>query len=424
VSASAGTLARRLLRNDFVVHGSLIFASTTLINICNYGFHLVVSRRLGVTGYGALASLLAALMLATFPAMISTYTVTKYASALHAVRDYAGLRTLVERTLLFSALIAAIACSLGFLARNPLASYLNLPDVRPVVLLTLIVSVQFIFITIRGVLQGVQDFLRFAIATVSEVAGKLVLGVGLVYAGFGVGGALFGYALATTLSLAYTISAIYGHLDEKRGPLRIEASHLLRTTSAIAASTASLAALGFIDVVLVKHYFDPHAAGLYGAVSLVGKALLFVASFVPTILLPKAAARSARGESPLPLLLQAGAATAAFAGIGLGVLCFRSEFTVAMMAGPAFVAAAPYVFPYGCAMALLGATTTVASFKIGVHQFDYVLPLVAIAVAEIVALTFLHRTLSQVVSVVLVAQVAAFICSLYRITAVRSPQPD
>lgn len=411
--------AGRLLRNDVVRHGVLIFASTTLVNLCNYAFHLLISRRLGVTGYGALSSLLAALMLATIPATIATSTIAKYASTLCALRDTGGLRTFAGRVVTYSALAAAAACVVGLLARDALASYLNLPDARPVALLTVIVSVQFVFLAIRGILQGVQDFRRFAVATASEVSGKLLLGVGLVFAGFGVSGALLGYAAASTFSLLYAFAAVRVHLGTERGPLSIDPGRLLRTTAAIAVSTASLSSLGFADVVLVKHFFDPHSAGLYGAISLVGKTLLFVVSFVPTIVLPKAAARAARGESPLSLLIQAGALMACFAGVGLAFIGLFPVRTIGLMVGPAFTAAAPYVLPYACAMALLAATTILASYKTGLHQFDFLIPLVVVALGEIVVLQFEHETLTEVIAVVLVGHAIAFGGALYRITAAR-----
>jgi O-antigen/teichoic acid export membrane protein len=412
-------LGRRLLRADFFQHGALIFASTTLVNLCNYAFHLLISRKLGVTGYGALASLLAGLMLATIPATIASSTVAKYASALHAVRDTGRLRTLAERVFLFSGLIAGGVCILGFAARNPLAWYLNLPDSRPVLSLTLIVSVQFMFLAIRGILQGVQDFSRFAIATASEVCGKLVLGVTLVYAGFGFAGAMLGYAIASALSLLYTIIAVHAHINTPRAPLLIGVGRMLRTTGGIAVSTASLSSLGFADVVLVKHFFDPHVAGLYGVISLVGKTLLFFVNFVPTIVLPKASARAARGESALPLLAQASVAMICAAVVGLGWIYLFPSLTIAMMAGPAFTAAAPYVFPYGCAMALLAASTIVASYKIGLHQFNFLLPFVVAAVGELIALQFVHKSLSDVIAVILVGHTIAFLGSLFRITAVQ-----
>lgn len=414
------TAARGLLHSEFVRHGALIFASTTLVNLCNYAFHFVMSRTLGVTGYGALSSLLAALMLASIPATVAASTIAKYAATLSAVNDRGGLRSLAQRVVTYGALAAAIACGAGFLASVPLASYLNLSDPTPVVLVTLIASLQFLSFAVRGILQGVQDFRRFAVATVSEVSGKLVLGAALVGLGFGLRGALIGYVAASCASLAYTLCAVRVRVPAR--PLAIAPAGLLRTTGAIAVSTAALSSLGFTDVILVKHFFDPRTAGLYGAISLAGKAILFVVSFVPTIVLPKAADRAARGASAIPLLLQAAGALVAFAVVALACISFFPSLTISLMAGPAFAAAAPYLLPYGSAMVLLAATTIVVSYKTGLHQFDFAAPLLTIAVGEIVAMQILHRTLSDVVSIVLIGHGIAFASVLYRIGVVRRPE--
>ena len=421
MNASLLARANGLLRADFFRHGALIFASTTFVNLGNYAFHFYTSRALGVIGYGALSSLLAMLMLATIPAMVAASTIAKYAASFSAFRDAPALRTFGRRVVTYAGLIATVVCVLGLAASGALATYLNLPDTRSTVLLTMIAGIQFVSFAARGVLQGVQDFRRFAVATTSEIFLKLALGVALVSTGFGVTGALLGYAIASVLSLAYALAVIHRRAgDGPGGPLNIRLGGLIKTTGAIGVSTAALHSLAFSDLVLVKHFLDPRLAGLYGALSLVGKTFFFVVSFVPTIVLPKAADRAARGQSTLPLLAQAAVAIVSVAGLGLGFVFLFPTFTIALMAGPAFLAAGPYVLPYASAMTLLAATNIAVSYRTGLHTFTFVVPLVAIAVGEIVALQFIHRTLGEIVSVVLVGHAIAFLCVVYRITAVRA----
>ena len=62
-------------------------------------------------------------------------------------------------------------------------------------------------------------------------------------------------------------------------------------------STLCLTVLGYANQPMVKHFLPAHEAGLYGAASLAGKIVLYGLSFVPLLILPKAAARAARGQS-------------------------------------------------------------------------------------------------------------------------------
>jgi O-antigen/teichoic acid export membrane protein len=233
----------------------------------------------------------------------------------------------------------------------------------------------------------------------------------------GVSGALLGQALAMAIALGYTWYALHRHMGHTRGPLHVDVRRLLQTTAGIGGAMLGLCMLGSLDLLLVKHYFTPYDAGLYSAVSLVGKVLLFAIGFVPTVVLPKATARAARGESPVNVLVQAGLAIAVLCACGLALLQLAPTFVVRVMSGAAFLAAAPYVFPYGVAMAMLGAVTVVVNYKIGLHRFDFLAPLLAVAVCEVVAIALFHATLTDVVRVVLVGHTLALGTSLYRVTA-------
>ena len=93
---------QRALRSEFVRHGALVFASTIVVNGLNYVYHFVMSRRLGVVDYGALASILAGLVIASVPATILTMVVVKYAAEFKAVGDRKRLRALGDRVVLWT----------------------------------------------------------------------------------------------------------------------------------------------------------------------------------------------------------------------------------------------------------------------------------------------------------------------------------
>jgi O-antigen/teichoic acid export membrane protein len=280
-----------------------------------------------------------------------------------------------------------------------------------------ILAVNMLLPGVRGVLQGVEDFRRYSLAIVIEGLGKVALSVGLVYRGYGVLGAVGGYALASGIGLLYAVVAVRTNWWAPTAPLRLDLRRLIQTTGGIALSTLSITTLGFADVVLVKHFFDTHTAGIYGAISLAGKVLLFAAGFIPTIVLPKATRRASLGASPLPILLQAACASIAISAACLVLFVTVPHVIVRAMTGVAFAAAAPYVFPYGVAMTLLGTTALVATYKIGLHRFDFVVPLAVVTLAEIVAMNILHSSLMQIIRILLVGHALALACTVYRIGA-------
>jgi O-antigen/teichoic acid export membrane protein len=174
-------------------------------------------------------------------------------------------------------------------------------------------------------------------------------------------------------------------------------------------ATAFLTFISFMDVVLVKHYFNAHDAGLYAAVNLTGKVVLFLVAFVPAVVLPKAVARNANGENPVPLLLQAAGITVLMSGAALAAFGLFPSEVLRAIAGRDFVAAAPYVLQYDAAMCMLAFVTLLVNYRIGIHRFEFLYTLGAVVVCEIAAIALLHRTLWDVVHVLLAGNTIAIV---------------
>jgi O-antigen/teichoic acid export membrane protein len=414
-------LMRRVLRNQLVRHGAIVFTSTCLVNGLNYLFHLAAARRLGVDDYGDLASLIAVLMVTLVPASILTMIVVKLSAELYAVDDIPRLRALCDLVLRSGAYASAGILGVGVLLTPLIAGFLQLSHPASLVMVLLVLCATILLFGVRGILQGVQDFRRYAISSLVEAGLKALLGIGLVYAGFGAFGAMLGYAIATFTALAYTLYAVRRHFTDQRLPVLLDVRRLVQTSGGVTFSMLALTTLSFSDVLLVKHFFGATDAGLFGAVSLSGKVLLFTSSFVPTILLPKAVDKASRGESPNVLLLQSVVATAALAALVLAAFYAVPTLVVRALAGPAFVAAAPYLFPYGMAMTFLGTTTLIATYKIGLHRYDFAAPLAAICVGEIFVIALRHATLGQVISVLLVGHGAALLAAIRGTTVQHKP---
>jgi O-antigen/teichoic acid export membrane protein len=417
-SDPAANWARLTIRSDFVRHGSLVFAASIIVNGFNYLFHILISRKLGVDAYGAMSSMIAFLTIVSIPAAIAQTIVAKYSAEFWAAREIGRLRALVFRALRTFSAAGIAAAAICAVCAPAIGHYLQITDVRSLVLFSVVVGTTALLAVLRGTLQGVQDFRAFAISTACDACAKAALGIAFVYLGFGLLGAVGGFTAGSIAALTYTIFAVKKCVGAGTRPrLRLDPRRLLQTAGGVTVSTGVLTFMGFADILLVKHFFPPNVAGIYGVVSLIGKMLLFVVAFVPTIILPKATHLAATGRSPKMLLLEAGVVMAAISGAGLAIIYAFPRQIVVIVAGPSFISAAGSLFPYGAAMTLLAATTVAVTYKIGVHRFDFVLPLLIIASAEILIIVFRHAMIAQVIEVLLIGHCAAFIASLYRITA-------
>lgn len=412
------TNVQRFTRSEFVRHGFVVFVATSLINVFGYAYHFAISRKVGVEQYGVLSALNSVLMISTVFSGIVATVVVKYAAEFRATDDRAHLAALVRRLTIYGSIAAAIVVVLGALASGVIASYLKIASIPAVVLTTAIIGITIATPALRAVFQGIEDFNAFAISTCLESLFKLLVGVGLVYAGYGVVGAFLGWAVGSVIAVVYTAVVLLRRF--RRVPdavLYIDMRRLVKTMAGISAATVLLTSIANVDVLIVKHFADPTTAGLYGALALSGKILFFLVGFVPTVVLPKATRQALAGESPVGVFVQAVAVIAVMSGAGLVVYYFFPAFVITALAGASFAPAAPYVFAYGFAMVLLAALNVVVMYKIGIHRFDFVVPLAACALGEIVGLSLHHRSLGDVIAILIAGNGIALAASAYRVNA-------
>jgi len=417
------TFARvgRFARSDFFLQSAIVFASSMLINALGYLFHFAISRRIGVVQYGELSALNAAYMICLTVAGIFATIVVKYVAELRAAGDAERLAAFARRVTVVTGIVSLVAIGAGILAARAIGDFLRIDDLRAITFTVAIIGLTFCVGPMRAVFQGVEEFVAFSLLSTIESMLKAALGIAFVYAGYGVAGAFGGWTIGTIVALLASLGAIARRF---RGvapvPLYIDVRRLAQTAANVAAAMLMLTVLGYFDVLIVKHYADPTTAGLYGAISLAGKILLFFVAFVPTIALPKATRIALSGKSAMPVFLQAMGLVVAISTAGLFVYALFPGFIVTALAGAAFAPAAPYVFSYGVATVFLAALNVVVTYKIGIHRFDFLVPLGVVTIAEIAGVSLHHRTLSDVIAVLLAGNAAALAITLLGIDAPRA----
>lgn len=406
------TRLRKVLRNDFMRDGAIVFASTMLANVLNFAIHFILSRKLGVSEYGVFVSLLSALTIVGIPVGFMTLVVVKFSAEFHALGERQRLGALGRRMLLVGSTLGALFVVVAMVFSGAITEYLRFSDRRAVDLAALTLVIAFSLPALRGILQGTQDFVGLALSTSIEAVLKIGLAVAFALAGWGVSGIFLGYIIAGACSFGYTLVAIRRYITSTTGLLALDLRRLVQTTGAVVAGFSAITLLGFMDVPLAKHFFTPSQAGIYGAVTICGKMLFFAGGFIPMILLPKAAGRAARGESATLVLRQSLGAACALGFLGLALFFAAPGLVVRVTYGAAFLPAAKYIFAYGVAMTLLALANLVVTYKIGLHRFDFILPLWVVVGLEASAIYLFHASLTGLVAVMIgIGTVALAVCS-------------
>lgn len=313
--------------------GSVFFAASMVVNASNFGFHMVMSRMLGPSTYGALGSLLGLINVATL-AIGALQAVVVQAVASHHRHD-AAPASLVLRGTMAKASWAGAACFAVFVAVSPvLKGYLHLSSAAPVIELGLYLALGLVTLLPMGVLMGRLRFTTVAVATLAGAVVRMTAGPLLVAAGTGLAGAVG----ASVLSGLVTLALLCWPLRSELGAGQSGESLVVHPGTALLGVLAlsGMSAFTGVDTFLARHYLSASASGYYTAAATAARVALFMPGAVASLAFPRFVAD--RGSSPeaRKLLLHALLTTAFLAGAAAVVIGVVPHLVLDLLFGPRY----------------------------------------------------------------------------------------
>jgi O-antigen/teichoic acid export membrane protein len=277
---------------------------------------------LGPEAYGALAALLALVLVGSVPGLALQAVVarrTTLARSGRAVGAWPGAGWLVGRAGLGLVLLTVLIGPV-------LVLFLHLDSAVPVLWLALALAPTPLLFAVQGLLQGRERFGALAAVMVAGAAVKLAAGLALVALGFGVSGAMAGVAagglLAALAGLRLTApgrpgAARPGSVDNPAHP----SSGWWREVGTATTGLLGLFLLANVDVLLARHYLDRAAAGRYALGAVVAKIAFWAPQFVVTVVFP----RLVGAADPRRLVGGSALLIAGFGGLLAGVLALADR---------------------------------------------------------------------------------------------------
>jgi O-antigen/teichoic acid export membrane protein len=326
--AAAEVHPQRSDRSTMLNGSAVMLVAMMLVNIFNFAYNMVMARMLGPGAFGNINAAVTLLLLASCISLAFQLVCAKFVARNQADSSKAA----VVHNLLGKAWMASLALGgVLFLAQKPVATYLNVPSPWIIGLLAIGIAAYAPLGVKRGAMQGVCAFPRLGTNFVLEAGIRFFLGAGLVIAGYGVLGAVG--AISASVIAACFIPRIPAQLRVQAGTA--EPPSYAEAVQAIVFFVGQVI-INNIDILLVKHFFPSDPAGVYAAISQIGRLLYFASWFgVVNAMFPVAAAASPETKKShgigLPLLLVSGlslifvAIAALFPHLIMGVI-FGSRF--------------------------------------------------------------------------------------------------
>jgi O-antigen/teichoic acid export membrane protein len=380
-----------------VLSGSLIMIiSMMLVNIFNFAYNIVMARVLGPGEFGHINAAVTLLLIFSCVSLAFQLVCTKFV----ARNESAGARSAVVHTLLSKAWIASLAiAAVLFIAQKPIAAYLNLPSPWMMGLLALGIAAYAPLGVKRGAMQGVCAFPRLGGNFVLEAFTRLVVGAGLVYAGYGVLGATG--AISAAVIMAYFLPRIPTTLRIKADSTIVDPPSFAEAVQAIVFFVGQVI-INNVDILLVKHFFPAEPAGVYAAISQIGRVLYFASWFgVVNAMFPIAAAankeatetRKAHGVG-LPMLLVLGLSV-----LFVAIAALFPHLIMSLIFGSKFTDIGPLLALYAVATGLYSLSVVLIAYEMSRRIANTGWLQLAFSGALIIAIGIFHSTVREVIMV-------------------------
>lgn len=276
---------RAWFKNQLIKGSFIVFLGSGVSSFLNYLCHLITARFLAPYQYGLLQSLIALLyFLGVFTGPLSLSIINLISSTDKSL-VWQTTKELEKRLVKVSFLFW-----IGFLILFPaFKSFLRLESFFLFFIFSGQILFSFLAIIYQATFQATLKFFEFSLLGIAGSLIKIILTFLFVLLGWQVAGALGGLVLSTggvILLGRFWVFKDWGRKAKlNRRRINID-RHFWRYSFLVLITNLAMVSLYSTDMLLVRHFFSSSQAGVYAAVSVLGKIILFGAAPILSVTFP------------------------------------------------------------------------------------------------------------------------------------------
>ena len=397
-------------KEDSLIRDSAIFffASLTL-SISGFIFHFFMGRFLGPESYGILGALFSLFYIFLVAFLVIQTTITNFVASYNSKHQDKKINVLLRSSLKNLFYIGIIATA-AYISLSPIiAKFLNMPTLY-VILMSPILLLSFLLPVTRGVMQGLQWFKKLGVNMTIEGLSKVSLGIFFVLMGMHISGAILAAAMAYVIPFFLSFYIIKKYTKKENE--KIESKAVYSYSIPVIISLVIFTGFYTVDVLLVKHFLSDNKAGLYVALSFLGKIIFFGTQSIALVMFPKSVANFTSNKLSKKIVTKAMIIVTTIGGTGVLAYFILPKLVISILYGKEYLSISPVLGIYGLFMLLLSLNYVLVFYNLSQHKksFNYILLL--FLVIETLLLYIYHSSIYQIVSIIITLGITMYITLL------------
>ncbi|MBD0328887.1 MAG: hypothetical protein ICV64_02135 [Thermoleophilia bacterium] len=378
-------------------------------SVGSYLFNLIAIRWLGAGDYGEVAALTSLGLLVSLPLAAIQNAVGRDVAALSAGGHSGAVAALFRRWLARMAATGVLLGAATAACTGSIQEHLAIDSRLSVWLTAAAIAAATVLPVGHGMLQGLQRFRWLAASILVWAFARPLLAPPLILLG-GVDGAMAATAVAALVPLVISgvaIRRVVGKLPASgAAPRRTRGAPLWPVLLGV----TGFAVLTNVDVIVAKAALSAYDAGNYASAALVGKAVLFAATGIALVLLPRATAYLVTDHAALKRAVGRSLVTVSALGLAAATLLLPVPASaVVWLFGPTFGQARELLVPFALAMTPGAVAHVLLTTALAAADRRYPVVLALVAVADVGALWLVGGSAQGILAVTAASCVVAVI---------------
>ena len=398
----------------------LLWTGLSLAAIGSYLFYFIMARMLSIEDYGLLYSLIALTYLFTIPHETIRTVIAKYTTYFWIRKQNGKIKGLAFKSIKIIS-IASFFVFVIFLIFLPLWTEIWHTSIWSLVIVGLSLLVTFLLPVIWGLLQGMNRFGHLGLNNSIEMIIKLVVAIVLVSIGFGVNGALIAIPLSIAIAFFVGFIPLKDITKVKKEPFdKKSEKQIIHYSVSAFIIFVFFVTLYSIDIILARYFFSALDTGLYSAISVISKIVIFSSIAITRVMFSEVVEKHGEKNSEKSrkksrkILFRAIGFLCVLIGLFLFLAFIFPELIINIVVGSQYLGATPLLKYLVLAMCFLSFSSLVVFYNLSINYHKKITAKIlgAALFLQIALLILFHANIEQFVKVILGVNIGLFLALL------------